>query len=95
MKLNAARADGASLCFRCAYSVLSIFGRVQPRVPQIAKENPDSQNSSPKKLLILEWCSFASSFCVVLLIDIYPAAAVRRLIQLLFNFFAIWCLCLV
>jgi hypothetical protein len=45
MKLNAARADGASLCFRCAYSVLSIFGRVQPRVPQIAKENPDSQNS--------------------------------------------------
>ena len=48
MKLNAARADGASLCFRCAYSVLSIFGRVQPRVPQIAKENPDSQNSISK-----------------------------------------------
>ena len=53
MKLNAARADGVSLCFRCVYSVLSIFSRVQPRVPQISKENPDSQNSSPIKLLIL------------------------------------------
>jgi hypothetical protein len=30
--------------------------------PPISKENADSQNSSPIKLLILKKCSFASSF---------------------------------
>jgi hypothetical protein len=30
--------------------------------PPISKENPDSQKSSPIKLLILKQCSFASSF---------------------------------
>ena len=45
--------------------------------PPNSKENPDSQKSSPIKLLILKKCSFASSF-VSLLIDTYPAAAARR-----------------
>ena len=45
--------------------------------PPNSKENPDSQKSSPIKLLILKKCSFASSF-VSLLMGTYPAAAARR-----------------
>ena len=54
--------------------------------PPISKENPDYQNSSPIKLLILilKKCSFASQVflcrvsCVVLLMLIDAAAPVRR-----------------